>query len=210
MNLQLKSKKLQIEKEIHEYEDKKSEKIMELGMIVYDKIRKGLIDESLFGEIIYEIRKVDLEIYNRMLDIANIEGHDENTPVCECGYIPKSDEKFCPKCGREIDREKNFMLCDVCASKIDVDSKFCVCCGSKVVKKQKFDIDEYESDDYILDDDNVEGDDFQSVEKNQCEVISEDIYSQKEELKEEQISDKIYIGEVDEQNTIDYQEDIIN
>ena len=210
MNLQLKSKKLQIEKEIHEFEDKKSEKIMELGMIVYDKVRNELIDQSIFGEIIYEIRKIDLEIYNRMLDIANIEGHDENTPVCECGYIPKSDEKFCPKCGREIDREKNFMLCDVCASKIDVDSKFCVCCGSKVVKKQKFDIDEYESDDYILDDDNVEGDDFQSVEKNQCEVISEDIYSQKEELKEEQISDKIYIGEVDEQNTIDYQEDIIN
>ncbi|MDY4573800.1 MAG: zinc ribbon domain-containing protein [Intestinibacter sp.] len=210
MNLQLKSKKLQIEKEIHEFEDKKSEKIMELGMIVYDKVRNDLIDQSIFGEIIYEIRKIDLEIYNRMLDIANIEGHDENTPVCECGYIPKSDEKFCPKCGREIDREKNFMLCDVCASKIDVDSKFCVCCGSKVVKKQKFDIDEYESDDYILDDDNVEGDDFQSVEKNQCEVISEDIYSQKEELKEGQISDKIYIGEVDEQNTIDYQEDIIN
>ncbi|MGN1031879.1 MAG: zinc ribbon domain-containing protein, partial [Intestinibacter sp.] len=158
MNLQLKSKKLQIEKEIYEYEDKKSEKIMELGMIVYDKVRNGLLDQSLFGEIIYEIRKVDLEIYNRMLDIANIEGHDENTPVCECGYIPKDDEKFCPKCGKEINREKNFMLCDVCASKIDVDSKFCVCCGSKVVKKQKFDIDEYESDDYVLGDDTVEDD----------------------------------------------------
>ncbi|MGM9531258.1 zinc ribbon domain-containing protein, partial [Intestinibacter sp.] len=181
-----------------------------LGMIVYDKVRNGLIDQSIFGEIIYEIRKVDLEIYNRMLDIANIEGHDENTPVCECGYIPKSDEKFCPKCGSEIDREKNFMLCDVCASKIDVDSKFCICCGSKVVKKQKFDIDEYERDDYVLDDDNVEDDDFQSIEEDQAEVISEDIYSQKEELKEEEISDKIYIDEVDEQNTIDYQEDIIN
>ena len=207
MNLQLKSKKLQIEKEIHEYEDKKSEKIMELGMIVYDKIRKGLIDESLFGEIIYEIRKVDLEIYNRMLDIANIEGHDENTPVCECGYIPKSDERFCPKCGKEINKEKNFMLCDVCASKIDVDSKFCVCCGSKVVKKQKFDIDEYEKDDYILYEDTVEdeveSDDFQIIEQDQDEVI-------KGELKEEQISDKIYIGEVDEQNTRDYQKDIIN
>lgn len=207
MNLQLKSKKLQIEKEIHEYEDKKSEKIMELGMIVYDKIRKGLIDESLFGEIIYEIRKVDLEIYNRMLDIANIEGHDENTPVCECGYIPKSDERFCPKCGKEINKEKNFMLCDVCASKIDVDSKFCVCCGSKVVKKQKFDIDEYEKDDYILDEDTVEdeveSDDFQIIEQDQDEVI-------KGELKEEQISDKIYIKEVDEQNTRDYQKDIIN
>lgn len=207
MNLQLKSKKLQIEKEIHEYEDKKSEKIMELGMIVYDKIRKGLIDESLFGEIIYEIRKVDLEIYNRMLDIANIERHDENTPVCECGYIPKSDERFCPKCGKEINKEKNFMLCDVCASKIDVDSKFCVCCGSKVVKKQKFDIDEYEKDDYILDEDTVEdeveSDDFQIIEQDQDEVI-------KGELKEEQISDKIYIKEVDEQNTRDYQKDIIN
>ena len=180
---------------------------MELGMIVYDKIRKGLIDESLFGEIIYEIRKVDLEIYNRMLDIANIEGHDENTPVCECGYIPKSDERFCPKCGKEINKEKNFMLCDVCASKIDVDSKVCVCCGSKVVKKQKFDIDEYEKDDYILDEDTVEdeveSDDFQIIEQDQDEVI-------KGELKEEQISDKIYIGEVDEQNTRDYQKDIIN
>ena len=66
------------------------------------KIRRGLIDESIFGELTYEIKKLDLEIYNRMLDIANIEGHDEHTPICECGYISKNNEKFCPNCGREI------------------------------------------------------------------------------------------------------------
>ena len=57
---------------------------MELGISAYEKIRRGLIDESIFGELTYEIKKLDLEIYNRMLDIANIEGHDEHTPICEC------------------------------------------------------------------------------------------------------------------------------
>lgn len=189
MDLQIKSKKLKIEKEIYEYEDKKSEKIMELGLSVYDKVRRGLIDESLFGELIYEIRKMDLEIYNRMLDIASIEGHDENTPVCECGYIPKQDEKFCPKCGREINREGKFMLCDVCATKIDVDSKFCVCCGSKVVKKQKVDLDKYEVDEYeegktVYEDYEIVEDEEVIVEQVENTVINEKSEDSIEELSE--------------------------
>lgn len=152
-NIGSKSKKVKIEKEINEFEDKKSEKIMELGISVYDKIRRGLIDEDQFGELIYEIKKIDLEIYNRMLDIASIEGHDENTPVCKCGYISKNNEKFCPNCGREIKKDRDFILCDVCASKIDSDSKFCVCCGSKVVRKSKVDLEQYKNDDYYEDDD---------------------------------------------------------
>ena len=133
LNIESKSKKSQIEKEIHEFEDEKSKKIMQLGLSAYDKIRRGNIDESLFGELIYEIKKIDLEIYNRMLDIADMEGHNEHTPICECGYISKNNEKFCPNCGKEIKKDKEFILCDICASKIDADSKFCVCCGSKVV-----------------------------------------------------------------------------
>lgn len=154
LNIESKSKKSQIEKEINEFEDEKSKKIMQLGLSTYDKIRRGNIDESLFGELIYEIKKIDLEIYNKMLDIANIEGHDEHTPICECGYISKNNEKFCPSCGRKIKKDRDFILCDVCASKIDADSKFCVCCGSKVIKKEKFDIEEYEIDDskYEIDD----------------------------------------------------------
>ena len=102
INIEHRSKKSQIEKEIQDFEDKKSEKIMELGISAYEKIRRGLIDESIFGELTYEIKKLDLELDNRMLDIANIEGHDEHTPICECGYISKNNEKFCPNCGREI------------------------------------------------------------------------------------------------------------
>ena len=146
INIEHRSKKYQIEKEIQDFEDKKSEKIMELGISAYEKIRRGLIDESIFGELTYEIKKLDLEIYNRMLDIANIEGHDEHTPICECGYISKNNEKFCPNCGREIKKDREFILCDVCASKIDSDSKFCTCCGSKIIKKKDTDLNKYEYD----------------------------------------------------------------
>ena len=63
INIEHRSKKSQIEKEIQDFEDKKSEKIMELGISAYEKIRRGLIDESIFGELTYEIKKLDLEIY---------------------------------------------------------------------------------------------------------------------------------------------------
>ena len=174
INIEHRSKKSQIEKEIQDFEDKKSEKIMELGISAYEKIRRGLIDESIFGELTYEIKKLDLEIYNRMLDIANIEGHDEHTPICECGYISKNNEKFCPNCGREIKKDREFILCDVCASKIDSDSKFCTCCGSKIIKKKDTDLNKYEYDceeqfDYneevAENDDEIqvyEGDDFEN------------------------------------------------
>lgn len=174
INIEHRSKKSQIEKEIQDFEDKKSEKIMELGISAYEKIRRDLIDESIFGELTYEIKKLDLEIYNRMLDIANIEGHDEHTPICECGYISKNNEKFCPNCGREIKKDREFILCDVCASKIDSDSKFCTCCGSKIIKKKDTDLNKYEYDceeqfDYneevAENDDEIqvyEGDDFEN------------------------------------------------
>lgn len=174
INIEHRSKKYQIEKEIQDFEDKKSEKIIELGISAYEKIRRGLIDESIFGELTYEIKKLDLEIYNRMLDIANIEGHDEHTPICECGYISKNNEKFCPNCGREIKKDREFILCDVCASKIDSDSKFCTCCGSKIIKKKDTDLNKYEYDceeqfDYneevAENDDEIqvyEGDDFEN------------------------------------------------
>ena len=174
INIEHRLKKSQIEKEIQDFEDKKSEKIMELGISAYEKIRRGLIDESIFGELTYEIKKLDLEIYNRMLDIANIEGHDEHTPICECGYISKNNEKFCPNCGREIKKDREFILCDVCASKIDSDSKFCTCCGSKIIKKKDTDLNKYEYDceeqfDYneevAENDDEIqvyEGDDFEN------------------------------------------------
>lgn len=220
LNIESKSKKMQIEKEINEFEDEKSKKIMELGLSTYYKIRKGNLDESLFGELIYEIKKIDLEIYNRMLDIANIEGHDEHTPICECGYISKNNEKFCPNCGMEIKKDRDFILCEVCASKIDADSKFCVCCGSKVIKKEKFDIKDYEIDDdkYEIDDNDEEIFENETLD-NSIKEVKKDILdiedtgtkekffedteeeikiqkielSKKEELNDDFISDNLYI-----------------
>ena len=191
LNIESKSKKSQIEKEIHEFEDEKSKKIMQLGLSAYDKIRRGNIDESLFGELIYEIKKIDLEIYNRMLDIADMEGHNEHTPICECGYISKNNEKFCPNCGKEIKKDKEFILCDICASKIDADSKFCVCCGSKVVKKEKFDIDNYEIDEseYEIDDEDesyryADDEELDTIDSS-VEIVNEEVLdSENEENRE--------------------------
>ena len=182
LNIESKSKKSQVEKEI--------------GLSAYDKIRRGNIDESLFGELIYEIKKIDLEIYNRMLDIADMEGHNEHTPICECGYISKNNEKFCPNCGKEIKKDKEFILCDICASKIDADSKFCVCCGSKVVKKEKFDIDKYEIDDseYEIDDEDesyryADDEELDTIESS-VEIVNEDVLDgENEESNKEEIED---------------------
>ena len=191
VNIEYRTKKSQVEKEIRDFEDKKSEKIMELGILAYDKIRRGLIDENIFGELTYEIKKIDLEIYNRMLDIANMEGHDEHTPVCECGYISKYNEKFCPNCGKEIKKDREFILCDVCASKIDSDSKFCTCCGSKVVKKKDIDLNKYE--DNIVDYSVNETSDYDKID------IQEE-FNDKESLNKEYLSDKIYIEPKLDQN----------
>lgn len=191
VNIEYRTKKSQVEKEIRDFEDKKSEKIMELGILAYDKIRRGLIDENIFGELTYEIKKIDLEIYNRMLDIANMEGHDEHTPVCECGYISKHNEKFCPNCGKEIKKDREFILCDVCASKIDSDSKFCTCCGSKVVKKKDIDLNKYE--DNIVDYSVNEISDYDKID------IQEE-FNDKESLNKEYLSDKIYIEPKLDQN----------
>lgn len=191
VNIEYRTKKSQVEKEIRDFEDKKSEKIMELGILAYDKIRRGLIDENIFGELTYEIKKIDLEIYNRMLDIANMEGHDEHTPVCECGYISKHNEKFCPNCGKEIKKDREFILCDVCASKIDSDSKFCTCCGSKVVKKKDIDLNKYE--DNIVDYSVNETSDYDKID------IQEE-FNDKESLNKEYLSDKIYIEPKLDQN----------
>lgn len=191
VNIEYRTKKSQVEKEIRDFEGKKSEKIMELGILAYDKIRRGLIDENIFGELTYEIKKIDLEIYNRMLDIANMEGHDEHTPVCECGYISKHNEKFCPNCGKEIKKDREFILCDVCASKIDSDSKFCTCCGSKVVKKKDIDLNKYE--DNIVDYSVNETSDYDKID------IQEE-FNDKESLNKEYLSDKIYIEPKLDQN----------
>lgn len=207
LNIESKSKKSQIEKEIHEFEDEKSKKIMQLGLSAYDKIRRGNIDESLFGELIYEIKKIDLEIYNRMLDIADIEGHNEHTPICECGYISKNNEKFCPNCGREIKKDKEFILCDVCASKIDADSKFCVCCGSKIVKKEKFDINEYEIDDseYEIDD---EDESYRYADDEGLEDIEPCVEMSDEEVLDDENGENVELyEEYDLQNENDNKEE---
>ena len=83
--------------------------------------------------------------------------------------------------GKEIKKDKEFILCDICASKIDADSKFCVCCGSKVVKKEKFDIDNYEIDEseYEIDD---EDESYRYADDEELDTIDSSVEIVNEEV----------------------------
>ena len=62
LNIESKSKKSQIEKEIHEFEDEKSKKIMQLGLSAYDKISSKVVKKEKFDIDNYEIDESEYEI----------------------------------------------------------------------------------------------------------------------------------------------------
>lgn len=190
-NLEIKSKKSLLEKEIANYEEQKSQKIFELGLLAYDKIRRGLIEEDLFREICFEIKKLDLEIYNRLVDINEIDGK-KDFYVCECGAVLKKEDKFCKECGKKVTSYNDTILCDICASKIDADSNFCVCCGSKVEKIIDNQVDEeyYYMEDEVED---VEYEDQTTMEDTEeYEAVVDEVEAIEDELEiiEEKIEQK--------------------
>ena len=50
-NIQKESEKIKIKKSINEYEDLKSQSLLKLGIMTFDKIRKNEINDKDFNEI---------------------------------------------------------------------------------------------------------------------------------------------------------------
>ena len=70
-NIQKESEKIKIKKSINEYEDLKSQSLLKLGIMTFDKIRKNEIHDKYFNEICEEIKNYDIEI-------------DEVSKFCSC------------------------------------------------------------------------------------------------------------------------------
>ena len=135
-NIQKESEKIKIKKSINEYEDLKSQSLLKLGIMTFDKIRKNEIHDKDFNEICEEIKNYDIEIYTKYMQLKNIE-NENNKTTCECGYVALQNEKFCPQCGKSLIKDEvSYIICPNCNQEIDEDSKFCSCCGNKIEEIQ--------------------------------------------------------------------------
>lgn len=131
-DIQKESEKIKIKKSINDFEDLKAQVLLKLGIMVYDKIRKGeMIDED-FNILGDEIKNFDIEIYTKYMQLRSFENENKKN-TCQCGYIAFKNEKFCPQCGNSlIENEKLYITCQNCKQETEKDSNFCACCGSKI------------------------------------------------------------------------------
>ncbi|WP_042273098.1 zinc ribbon domain-containing protein [[Clostridium] dakarense] len=126
--------KLDIKKVINEAEVKKTNILLEMGMLTFKKIRSKEINDYSFNEFCDEILELDKIIYESNLNINELET-DKRGIFCECGYVANINDKFCVECGRKIQSEDNqvdLKICEHCNNEMDKDSNYCICCGNKL------------------------------------------------------------------------------
>lgn len=130
---ELNSEKEQLLKGISDAQSEKARIFMDMGILLYNKIRNQLIEDSGFEEMSDALIRLDKIIYENSLKLEN--NIDEQYEIeCECGNNIDEGSRFCSKCGKmiEIECEEDKVECIYCGIEIDVNSKYCVCCGSKL------------------------------------------------------------------------------
>ena len=128
----LDNEKNDIYTEIENAQMRKTDLLLNLGMIAYEKIRKAIIIDESFDDICNEILEIDKLIYNNKLKIKTLEESSKEL-VCECGNILNSENNFCPACGKKIEVEEEYFIeCARCNTLNEDDSIYCGCCGIKL------------------------------------------------------------------------------
>ena len=118
--------------EIENAQMRKTDLLLNLGIMTYEKIRKSIIIDESFDNICDEILEIDKLIYNNNLKIKSLEESSKEL-VCECGNILNSENNFCPSCGKKIEVEEEYFIeCVRCNSLNEDDSIYCGCCGVKL------------------------------------------------------------------------------
>lgn len=114
-------------KSIIQLQNERVKKLMELGEVIHNKIRKGEIDSLELMEISKEISELDKEIF-----LASKATDDNHCP--NCNEKLEDGAKFCSKCGTSINEyyEQQMKKCDECRELTPVDSNFCMVCGRKI------------------------------------------------------------------------------
>ena len=53
---------------------------------------------------------------------------DSQTAKCEnCGFEPYEDDKYCRRCGNQLN-----LICEECEAEVEAEDKFCHSCGAEL------------------------------------------------------------------------------
>ncbi|WP_078593743.1 zinc ribbon domain-containing protein [Evansella clarkii] len=127
-----------LKKIVQESALKKSEALIELGQLTYQKLRTGEITDSEFSKTAEGLTELDKEMYSANQNIAALsQSGTEGQVICtSCSAANGPDDKFCGGCGSKLEKESNQESaagsCTACETTYPATANFCPCCGKKV------------------------------------------------------------------------------
>ena len=125
-----------LNKTIEDTNLRKEEALLNLGILVYQKVREGLLENDEIDRICEPIIGFDHVIYDSKVKIHNHRKQLEGIK-CSCGANLNPEDRFCGTCGKKVELPVDnieYITCEGCLSDIDRTSTFCPCCGIKLFK----------------------------------------------------------------------------
>lgn len=119
---------------INDAQVKKAKVLAELGLLAYEKIRLGEINDEDLNTISKSILGFDYIIYDNSKKIEELDMISQNI-TCTCGTVVSEGGKFCTECGKKVEievKDKEYTTCGHCEAKIEKNSNFCPCCGNRM------------------------------------------------------------------------------
>ena len=123
-----------LNKSVEDANLRKEEALLNLGILVYQKVREGLLDNEEINEKCESIIGFDHVIYDSKVKIDKFNKQLQGIK-CSCGAILTPEDRFCGKCGQKVEipvDNTEYIECKRCLSNIDKTSTYCPCCGIKL------------------------------------------------------------------------------
>jgi len=117
--------------------DKISEKLEEIGAIVYEDFKAGNSNYADFEDLCKDIEESEClvqEMRNKILEMKKLK------QCSVCGTEISREDRYCSKCGAEQEIEPDTYeeeelstdKCPYCDAKLSKDATFCSACGTKL------------------------------------------------------------------------------
>jgi NADH pyrophosphatase NudC (nudix superfamily) len=146
-NISIKSKETikstQVKGQIRILQEQKKNALEELGNIVYIMYLKNSLNMERIKERCEKIKELDSQIKEKEEELKQIHlkteealGKPKVIKICECGAEIYESAKFCGKCGKKVEVEKEAVAektCSRCGASISSEDRFCPNCGEKVL-----------------------------------------------------------------------------
>ncbi|MGL5314777.1 MAG: zinc ribbon domain-containing protein [Peptostreptococcaceae bacterium] len=125
-----------LNKIIEDTNAKKGDMLLEIGLMTYEKIRKGELIDLDIKEKCKSIVGFDYIIYESQKKISEIKREKQGF-LCDCGNNLSAEDKFCGGCGKKVELpvdDNNYIVCYNCDTSIVSEYSFCPCCGVRIIR----------------------------------------------------------------------------